>query len=147
MPSTHFKKERFALNFMTPYVDIDQGIYKVKLKVALNEKRKKLHGFSFSINMANSGGSKSWAQTFLFWSVSSILVKLEKGVNLKKLKLLWHKDHCYTKHFYYLLRCTVWNIHEYKYCLSSWHTLNFLQIEFYILCSKYLCCIMFMYRR
>ena len=30
-----------------------QGIYKVKLKVALNEKRKKLHGFSFSINMAN----------------------------------------------------------------------------------------------
>ena len=36
-----------------PYVDIDQGIYKLKLKVALNEKRKKLHGFSFSINMAN----------------------------------------------------------------------------------------------
>ena len=37
------------------YVDIDkdQGIYKVKLKVALNEKQKKLHGFSFSINMAN----------------------------------------------------------------------------------------------
>ena len=35
------------------YVDIDQGIYKVKLKVALNEKRKKLHGFSFSINIAN----------------------------------------------------------------------------------------------
>ena len=32
---------------------IDQGIHKVKLKVALNEKRKKLHGFSFSINMAN----------------------------------------------------------------------------------------------
>ena len=35
------------------YVDIDQGIYKVKLKVALNEKPKKLRGFSFSINMAN----------------------------------------------------------------------------------------------
>ena len=35
------------------YVDIDQGIYKVKLKVALNEKRKKLRGFSFSINIAN----------------------------------------------------------------------------------------------
>ena len=35
------------------YVDIDQGIYKVKLKVALNEKQKKLRGFSFSINMAN----------------------------------------------------------------------------------------------
>ena len=35
------------------YVDIDQGIYKVKLKVALNEKRKKLRGFSFCINIAN----------------------------------------------------------------------------------------------
>ena len=32
------------------YVDIDQGIYKGKMKVALNEKQKKLHGFSFSIN-------------------------------------------------------------------------------------------------
>ena len=35
------------------YVDIDQGIYKGKMKVALNEKGKKLCGFSFSINMAN----------------------------------------------------------------------------------------------
>ena len=35
------------------YVDIDQGIHKGKLKNALNEKRKKLHGFSFPINMAN----------------------------------------------------------------------------------------------
>ena len=33
--------------------DIDRGIHKVKLKNALNEKRKKLHGFSFSINMTN----------------------------------------------------------------------------------------------
>ena len=35
------------------YVDIDQGIHKVKLKNALNEKRKKLRRFSFSINIAN----------------------------------------------------------------------------------------------
>ena len=35
------------------YVNIDRGIHKVKVKNALNEKRKKLHGFSFSINMAN----------------------------------------------------------------------------------------------
>ena len=35
------------------YVDIDQGIHKGKMKVALNEKRKKLGGFSFSINIAN----------------------------------------------------------------------------------------------
>ena len=34
-------------------VDIDQGIHKGKMKVALNEKRKKLCGFSFSINIAN----------------------------------------------------------------------------------------------
>ena len=34
-------------------VDIDQGIHKGKMKVALNEKRKKLRGFSFSINIAN----------------------------------------------------------------------------------------------
>ena len=42
---------RTTLNF--PYVNIDQGIHKGKMKVALNEKRKKLHGFSFSINIAN----------------------------------------------------------------------------------------------
>ena len=35
------------------YVNIDQGIHKKKLKNARNEKRKKLHGFSFSINIAN----------------------------------------------------------------------------------------------
>ena len=35
------------------YVNIDQGIHKVKLKVARNEKRKKLHGFPFTMNMAN----------------------------------------------------------------------------------------------
>ena len=35
------------------YVDIDQGIHKGKLKVARNEKQKKLQGFSFSINIAN----------------------------------------------------------------------------------------------
>ena len=34
-------------------VDIDQGIHKGKIKVALNEKGKKLHGFSFSIKIAN----------------------------------------------------------------------------------------------
>ena len=46
---------------------IDQGIYKVKLKVALNEKRKKLHGFSFSINMANSEA---------FWGVKKLSANL-----------------------------------------------------------------------
>ena len=35
------------------YVDIDQGIHKGKMKVAQNEKRKKLLGFSFYINIGN----------------------------------------------------------------------------------------------
>ena len=35
------------------YVDVDQGIYKVELKFAPNEKRKKIRGFSFSLNIAN----------------------------------------------------------------------------------------------
>ena len=48
-----------------PYVD--QGIYKVKLKVALNEERKKLHGFSFSIKMANSEA---------FWGVKKFSANL-----------------------------------------------------------------------
>ena len=50
-----------------PYVDTDQGIYKVKLKVALNEKRKKLHGFSSSMNMANSEA---------FWGVKKLSANL-----------------------------------------------------------------------
>ena len=43
----------FPLMNALVYVDIDQGIHKGKMKVALNEKWKKLHGFSFSINIAN----------------------------------------------------------------------------------------------
>ena len=35
------------------YVDLDQGIHKGELKVARNEKRKKLSGLSFSVNIAN----------------------------------------------------------------------------------------------
>ena len=54
-----FFRFSFRATFIFPlmnalvYVDIDQGIHKGKMKVALNEKRKKLHGFSFSINIAN----------------------------------------------------------------------------------------------
>ena len=49
------------------YVDIDQGIYKGKKKVALNEKRKKLHGFSFSMNMAKFKA---------FWGVKKLSTNL-----------------------------------------------------------------------
>ena len=41
------------------YVNIDQGIHKVKLKVAKNEKRKKLCEFSFSINFEGFRQTKS----------------------------------------------------------------------------------------
>ena len=37
------------------YVNIDQGIYNGKMKVAQNEKRKKLFGVSIYINIANFG--------------------------------------------------------------------------------------------
>ena len=43
----------FSLMNALVYVDIDRGIHKGKLKNALNEKLKKLHGFSLSINIAN----------------------------------------------------------------------------------------------
>ena len=49
------------------YVDIVQGIYKVKFKVALNEKRKKYYGFSFSMNMANFEA---------FWGVKKLSANL-----------------------------------------------------------------------
>ena len=58
-----FRKKRFLVNLkiernaskfaMFMEKDIDQGIHKGEMKVALNEKRKKLCGFSFSINIAN----------------------------------------------------------------------------------------------
>jgi hypothetical protein len=52
------------------YVDIDQGIHKGKMKVAQNEKRKKLLGFSFYINIGNFEAFL-WNLTFsaklLFW--------------------------------------------------------------------------------
>ena len=35
------------------YVEIDKGIHNGEMKVAWNEKRKKLCGLSFSINIAN----------------------------------------------------------------------------------------------
>ena len=65
------------------YVDIDQGIYKVKLK-ALNEKQKKLHGFSFSINMAN------FEAFYLNKKLSSNLFFLKSVARVEKWKVqLW----------------------------------------------------------
>ena len=50
-----FISSNFHFYFMNvlDYVNINQGIHKGKMNVARNEKRKKLHVFSFSINIAN----------------------------------------------------------------------------------------------
>ena len=58
--STSFFRFSLQATFIFPimnalvYVDIDQGIFKVKMKVAQNVKVKKLLGFSFYINIGNS---------------------------------------------------------------------------------------------
>ena len=54
-PCSFFRLELLLFPLMNAlvYVNIDQGIHKGKMKVALNENRKKLRGFSFSINIAN----------------------------------------------------------------------------------------------
>ena len=50
---THVVFSFFIFPFMNAlvYVDIGQGIHKVKMKVAWNEKQKKILGFSFYINI------------------------------------------------------------------------------------------------
>ena len=50
----HFAQLSFlSYEYPLDYVTIDQGIHKIKMKVAWNEKRKKLHGFSFYVNIGN----------------------------------------------------------------------------------------------
>ena len=52
------------------YVNIDQSIYKGEMKVARNEKRKKLLGFSFYINIGNCEAflwNLNLSPNHLFW--------------------------------------------------------------------------------
>ena len=58
------------------YVDIDQaiGIHYEKIKVAQNEKRKKLRGFSYYKNIAHFEAfwaTKTLAKTSYFWGVKT----------------------------------------------------------------------------
>ena len=58
------------------YVNIDQGIHKVKMKVARNEKRKKLLGFSFYINIGNFEAflrNLNLSANRLFWRCESFV--------------------------------------------------------------------------
>ena len=68
------------------YVDIDWGIHKGKLKNTLNEKRKKLHGFSFSINIANFEAFRRTKKLFsnLFF-LKSVGIKVSGLCNISTL--------------------------------------------------------------
>ena len=68
------------------YVDIDQAIHKVKLKVARNGKRKKLRGFSFSINIANFEAFRRTKKLIsnLFFLKSDIVHSNVSGLNPKE---------------------------------------------------------------
>ena len=50
-----YKKKTKVVFFVLHFEElvIDKGIHKIKMKVAEKEKRKKLHGFSFYIDVAN----------------------------------------------------------------------------------------------
>ena len=72
-----FFRFSFRATFIFP---IDQGIHKGKLKVALNEKRKKLRGLSFSINIRN---------------IEAFLQRIKLTKNL-----FFAKSVCFTFYFY-----------------------------------------------
>ena len=78
---------------MLQNVDIDQGIHKGKMKVALNEKRKKLRGFSFSINVAN------FEAFLLVFKLTKNLFFL-KSVTRNNPQVNVNKPHCF---IFYLL--------------------------------------------
>ena len=64
----------YFLFFISSYFEFYQGIHKIKLKHPQNEKRKKLHGFSFYINIANFEAffqSKKLSANLLFMQYST----------------------------------------------------------------------------
>ena len=71
------KRIREALSSALAPAMAYKGIHKVKLKNALNEKRKKLRGFSFSINMADFEVFRRTKQLIsnLFFLKSGVLYK------------------------------------------------------------------------
>ena len=75
------------------YVDIDQGIHKGKMKVAGNEKRKKLLGFSFYINIGNFKAflrNLNLSTKHLFWRCA--LVSKLRRENCNCFLLIWIKE-------------------------------------------------------
>ena len=92
------------------YVDIDQGIHKGKLKVARNEKRKKLSGFSFSINIANF---EAFCQTKklisnLFFLKSVVVITYIVHYQLRKYKIqinILKNITYFYKNYKYITKC------------------------------------------
>ena len=65
------------------YVDIDQGIHKGKMKVARIEKRKKLLGFSFYMNIGNFEAflwNLNLSAKHLFWMCGKFIYAVEKNI-------------------------------------------------------------------
>ena len=65
-------------------VNIDQGIHKGKMKVAQNEKRKKLLGFSFYINIGNFEAflrNLNLSTNCLFWRCV-VSIKVNKSLDV-----------------------------------------------------------------
>ena len=71
------------------YVNIEQGIHKGKMKVAQNEKRKKLLRFSFYLNIGNFEvflRNLNLSTKHLFWTCEGIKVKYD--LYKKKLRFI-----------------------------------------------------------
>ena len=78
------------------YVDIDQGIHKVKLKVARNEKQKKTSLVFFFYKHSKfwsvSPDKKSWSQTSFFWRVTYFHKRSWKNTSKIEMSLLKKND-------------------------------------------------------
>ena len=93
------------------YVDIDQSIHKVKMKVAQNEKPKKLLGFSFCINMGNFEAflrNLNLSASRLFWrcGIRSLFI-FKLGIHTLNSEqgalyctVSWDQTHHQLKHFW-----------------------------------------------
>ena len=92
------------------YVNIDQGIHKVKLKVARNEKRKKLRVFSFSINIANFEAFR-WTKKLisnLFFLKSDLYYDyVKKSTNMKKYWVKTNWENLFSMNRFWLFKTLI----------------------------------------
>ena len=82
------------------YVDIDQGVDMEKMKVARNEKRKKLHGFSYCENVANFEAfwrDKNFSKKLLF--LGSVIFGQQIAYVEENVEFIFLKKHVYYNFF------------------------------------------------